>query len=247
MSAAAASWIIMLALLPLGLTAGALTTVAGLGGGQLLVLALAATHGPREALAITAPALLAGNLHRFWMYRRAADRGAALAFAAGAIPAGVVAGWLAVALPPVVLSALLIGSTLLAVARAMGLLHIRARRAAFPVAGAAIGAITATSSGGGLLLAPLLLSTGLGGPAYSATAALCASALHVGRLTGYAAGGSITAATAQASLLLALAIFAGNRLGDRARRFLPPRAEPWVENATLVGCVVLGLVGAALG
>jgi uncharacterized membrane protein YfcA len=231
----------MLLLAALGLGAGALTTLAGLGGGQLLVLALAATHGPRAALAITAPALLAGNLHRWVMYRRAADTRAALAFAAGAVPASILAGWLAVSLPPAVLTALLAGSTLLAVARGVGLLSLRVRRAAFPPAGVGIGALTATSSGGGLLLAPLLLSTGLTGPAYSATASLCASALHVGRLGGYALGGSITGATGGASLLLALAILAGNRVGDRGRRLVPPRAEPWIEHAVLVACVALAI------
>ena len=230
-------------LIALGLSAGALTTVAGLGGGQLLVLALAAVHGPRAALAITAPALLAGNLHRYWLYRRAADGRAAVAFSLGAIPASLLAGWLAVGLPAIALSLLLAASTLLAIARALGLVTFRARRAAFPAAGAAIGALTATSSGGGLLLAPLLLSTGLTGPAYSATASLCASALHLGRLTGYAAGGSITATTLQASVVLAAAIFAGNHLGDSARRFVPRDAEAWIEHGTLIACVVLGLFG----
>jgi uncharacterized membrane protein YfcA len=232
-------------LVALGVPAGMLTTIAGLGGGQLLVLALAAVHGPRAALAISAPALLAGNLHRFLMYRRAADHRAALSFAAGALPASLVAGWLAVALPPLVLSILLAGSTLLAIARAAGVIHLRARRETFPIAGAAIGALSAASSGGGLLLAPLLLSTGLGGAAYSATASLCASALHVGRLTGYAAGGSLTTETLGASAVLALAIFAGNRAGDGARRYVPRRAEPWIEHGTLLACVALGVFGLA--
>src|SRR5262245_36184409 len=48
----------------LGLAAGSLTTVAGQGGGLLLLLACSTLAGPHEALAITAPALLLGNLHR---------------------------------------------------------------------------------------------------------------------------------------------------------------------------------------
>ena len=53
-----------LALAALGTIAGILTTLAGQGGGLFLLLAIAALVGPHEALAITAPALLLGNLHR---------------------------------------------------------------------------------------------------------------------------------------------------------------------------------------
>jgi uncharacterized membrane protein YfcA len=228
-------------LLVLGLLAGALTTVAGLGGGQLLTLVLAAGYGPREALALAAPALLAGNLHRFALYRHDADRRVALAFAAGALPASAAGGWLAVSLPPWLLSALLAGTTLLAVARAAGLIRIAPPPAALPAAGAIIGAICATSSGAGLLLAPLLLSIGLSGPAYVATGALCAAAMHVGRMAGYAAGGSLDGDVLLRSAALAVAIVAGNLAGDRLRRRVPPRAEPWIEHATLIACVGLAI------
>ena len=56
-----ASWTLYVLL---GVLAGALTTVAGLGGGMLLIYALAALGDPHVALAATAPALLVGNLHR---------------------------------------------------------------------------------------------------------------------------------------------------------------------------------------
>lgn len=65
------------ALVPLGLIAGALTTLAGLGGGLMLVGTLSLLYDPRLALAITAPALLVGNLHRATMYRTFIDVGVA--------------------------------------------------------------------------------------------------------------------------------------------------------------------------
>ena len=231
----------MALLLLFGLLAGALTTVAGLGGGQLLVLALASFVGPREALAISAPALLAGNLHRFALYRTHVDRRVALAFAAGALPASALGGWLAVSLPAWLLSVLLGATTLIAVARALGLVKLAPPPSTLPAAGAVIGTICATSSGAGLLLAPLLLSTGLSGPAYVATGALCALSMHVGRVAGYAVGGSIGATTLMQSAALAAAIVAGNVIGDRTRRYLPPGAEPWIEHGVLVVSVVLAV------
>src|SRR5262245_39059853 len=160
------SLIPMVAVVPLiglGLVAGTLTTIAGLGGGQLLVLALAAFIGPRDALIVSAPALLLGNLHRILLYRDHLDLRLGRRFAAGAVPGAIAGGMLAVALPSWFLQTLLIGSTAFAIARAVGWINLRPPTAALPVAGAGIGAFCATSSGAGLLLAPLLLSTGLSG------------------------------------------------------------------------------------
>jgi hypothetical protein len=235
----------MLFLVPLGLFAGALTTVAGLGGGQLLVLALAAVFDARTALVISAPALLAGNLHRLWMYRASADRRVALAFVAGGLPGSVVGGVLAVGLPGWLIQTFLIATTALAIARALGWVSFRPRAAALTPAGFIIGAVCATSSGAGLLLAPLLLSTGLSGAAYVATAAFCAASLHLGRIGGYALGGLFDAHTLASSALLGVAILTGNLLGDRVRRHLDARAATWIEHGTLVACVLLAVLGAS--
>jgi hypothetical protein len=59
----------LLTLVPLGLLAGVLTTVAGMGGGMMLVVVLSLVWDPRVALASTAPALLVGNAHRAYLYR----------------------------------------------------------------------------------------------------------------------------------------------------------------------------------
>ena len=231
-------------LVPLGLAAGALTTVAGLGGGQLLVLALAALFDPRLALVVSAPALLAGNSHRAWMYRGVIDRRVAPAFASGALPGSIVGGVLAVGLPAWILQLFRVATTGLAVARAFGWSQLRPRAAALATAGFVIGAVCAASSGAGLLVAPILLATGLSGRAYVATSAACAVALHLGRIGGYALGGLFDGGTLARSAILAAAILTGNLLGDRLRRHLDARAARWIEHATLVTCVVRALIGA---
>lgn len=236
------SLVMVVPFIGLGIFAGTLTTLAGLGGGQLLILALASLIGPREALVISAPALLIGNLHRIVLYREHLDWSVGRRFIAGALPAAALGGMLAIALPTWVLQGLLIGSAVFAIARAAGWIDLRPPAAALPVAGAGIGAFCATSSGAGLLLAPLLLSTGLTGSKYIATAALCAAAMHVGRLAGYGAGGSFGLASLGSSAIVAAAILLGNFAGDRLRERIPPRAEPWIENGTLAACVTLAIV-----
>ena len=237
----------MMFLVPLGLGAGALTTVAGLGGGQLLVLALAAIFDPRAALVISAPALLAGNLHRLWLYRARADRKVARAFVAGALPGSILGGVVAVGLPAWIIQLLLVSTTGLAIVRALGWFSWRPHTAALAPAGLVIGAICAASSGAGLLLAPILLSTGLSGAAYVATSAACAASLHLGRIGGYALGGLFTGDMLARSALLGVAILTGNLLGDRLRGHLDARASRWIEHGTLVACVVVAVLGVGRG
>src|SRR4051812_11193889 len=102
-----------LALAVSGLLAGVLTTLAGQGGGLFLILIASVLVGPRTALAITAPALLFGNLHRAILFRRALDRGIALRVILGAVPGAFAGGLLAGAMPEWVLRVLLVGLTAL--------------------------------------------------------------------------------------------------------------------------------------
>ncbi len=235
----------MMLLVPLGLAAGALTTVAGLGGGQLLVLALAALFGPRAALVISAPALLAGNLHRLSMYHAHASWRIGLAFVAGALPGSLLGGLVAVELPGLAIQSLLIVTTLLAIARRFGWIQLAPRAAALGPAGFGIGAVCAASSGAGLLVAPLLLSTGLTGAAYVATSSFCAASMHLGRISGYALGGLFTADNLARSAVLGVAILTGNLLGDRLRRRIDARTTTWIEHGTLAACVLLAVIGAS--
>lgn len=227
----------------LGLGAGVLTTVSGLGGGQLLMLALAALLDPRLALVISAPALLVGNIHRFSLYRQYVEKPVARGLILGALPGSILGGLVVVGLPRAVLHALLVGTTALAIARALKWWRPTPPKLALPLIGAFIGAVCATSAGAGLVLAPVLLASGLSGRAYLATAALCASAMHLGRITGYATAGLFTRETLVRSAVVAGAILVGNLLGDRIRNRLPESATTWVEYGAMIACVILALCG----
>src|SRR4051812_31924874 len=117
-----------LAFAGLGLLAGILTTLAGQGGGLFLLLALSVLVGPHEALAITAPALLLGNLHRALLFRTFIDRGIAGRVIAGAIPGAFIGGLLAGAMPAWVLQVMLVGLTFLSIARALKWLGVDGAR-----------------------------------------------------------------------------------------------------------------------
>jgi len=226
----------------LGLFCGALTTVAGMGGGLALVLALSAAADPLTALAISAPALLVGNAHRVWMYRAAADR-ALLKRLAPAAAAGAAAGGLAATgLPPGLIQGLMVAAALAACARVLGLTRWRPGQRSLAPMGLVAGFVTATSGGGGALMGPYLLGRGLSGARLVATGAATFLGIHAARLIAYAAAGVVDGRAAALGLGLAAALAAGNRLGDRLRRRLGAR-ERGLQLGVALAVVALSLAG----
>jgi uncharacterized membrane protein YfcA len=232
-------------LIPLGILAGLLTTIAGLGGGILLQVALSLVVGPRLALAITAPALLVGNLHRAILYRAHVDRAVARSFALGALPGSLVGGLAAVVLPAWAMQGLMVAMAALAVSRHFGWWRWKPSAAVMLPAAAGIGAVSATSGGAGLLVSPLMLSAGLTGERYVSTVAVCAVAMHVGRLAAYSAGGLVTARTLALAAALTAAILVGNTLGARLRGSIPAAMAPRIELGVLGVATTLALAGVA--
>ena len=233
-----------LALALLGLCAGALTTLAGQGGGLFLLLLCSILVGPRSALAITAPALLLGNLHRAVLFRKAIDRSVALRMVLGAVPGAFVGGLLAGTLPEWTLKAMLVGLTLLAIARALHWLSFDVPRWMLGPAGLVIGSMTGTAGGAGVLFTPVLLSAGLTGRAFIGTIATVAFATHAGRVVAYAANGLFTRELFLPIVVVSAAIAAGNALAERLRSRLSATATTRLEYGVLVGCVAISVAGA---
>ena len=211
----------------------------------MLVVALTAMRGAREALAMTSPALLLSNAHRAWMFRRTIDRKVASAFAMGAIPGALVGGLAVPSIPPRALSVLLVVSTISALARSRGLFQLRARASTIAPAGTVIGALAATSGGAGMLVGPLYLSLGLSGAAYVGTVAISGVALHIGRVIGYGAVGLLSASLVPDALTLLAGLVAGNAVARRLRTRFTSESEARIELASLTLATVLAVFGVA--
>ena len=246
----------------LGAGAGLLTTLAGLGGGMMLVITLSWIYGPDVALASTAPALLIGNGHRAWLLRTplfakdAADETAAtpaeppptafrvaMMFSAAALPAAFVGGLVAVSVPMDVLRWLLLGVTVLALARQAGWIRWQPTAAALLPAAVLSGFLTATSGGGSLVMAPSLLAVGLRGDRYVAAGSTIALMMHIGRVPAYAVGGWFNQETLSGAALLVVAIVIGNALGTRLRRHLSDRWLLIITYLTLLAAVTMAWLG----
>lgn len=222
--------------LALGLFAGALTTIAGLGGGSILLLGLSILWDPWRALATTAPALLIGNAHRASLFRREIDWRTAGHFLVGALPGSLVGGLFVDAVPAGVLYGAMGVMVGLALLRSVGALKFTPPRGVMVPAGIVIGLITAGAGGGGVLVAPLLLAAGLTGPAYVGTGAVIAVGMHLGRFTGYGLDGLVGFDTVVDALGVAAAITVGNLLGKATRRHIREVASRRIE----IGALFMG-------
>jgi len=235
----------VLVLAAVGMAAGVLTSLAGQGGGLFLLLVASLLVGPHDALVTTAPALLLGNFHRAWLYRRSIDRPIAWRMTVGGLPGALLGGLFAGLMPASVINVVLVVMTALAIAKALGLLRFTVPRAALAPAGFGIGAMTGTAGGAGVLLAPVLLSSGLSGPAFVGTSSVVAVVTHLGRVAAYGTTGMFgdPATVAVRAATLALAIFGGNALAEKLRPLLTPRGVSRIEYGTLVLCVTLSVAG----
>ncbi len=209
----------------LGVAAGALTTVAGMGGGLLLLLSMGVASDVLTALAASSPALLIGNLHRSFLYRNSVDWGIVRAFVLGAVPGALLGALVAVAVPGWAVNLLLLGMTLFTLARARGLARVAPPRGAMLPAGFVIGGLTGSAGGAAVLTAPLFLSSGLVGDAYVGTLSVSAVGMHAGRIGGYLLGGLFESTRAR----LRSAVY-----GRRARRKLR-RSPPEDLGAPIAG------------
>ncbi len=233
-----------LQLAALGGLAGILTTLAGQGGGLFLLLAIAALASPHDALAITAPALLIGNLHRALLFRRAIAWTVAARVIAGAIPGAFVGGLVAGAMPAWALRCTLVMLTFLSIARAMKWLHFGVPLRSLAPAGFVIGAMTGTAGGAGILFAPVMLSVGLRSAAYIGTTSAVALATHTGRVIAYTSNGLFSRDLLVPTIAVAVAITAGNSIGERVRKHLSDRVSVRLEYGVLVVCVLISLFSA---
>lgn len=230
--------------LALALFAGVLTTVAGVGGGAVLLLSLSVLWDPWRALATTAPALLIGNAHRAGLFRGAIDWRTAGAVLAGALPASLIGGMVVDGVPAGVLYGAMSLMVALALLRQLGVLRFEVSPRSMTPAGVVIGLITAGAGGGGVMVAPLLLAAGLSGGAYIGTGAVIACGMHLGRLTGYGLDGLVGGQTLIEALALAAAITAGNLLGRRVRAGLAEAATKRIEFGALFMGVGLAVFAA---
>jgi uncharacterized membrane protein YfcA len=227
----------------LGTGAGVLNTISGFGGGLLLTLVLATLLGPTSALVVAAPALAVWHLHRALGYREHINRAVALPFIVAAVPSAVIGSLLAASVPEWMIALALLVSTCMGVAQAFKWIPTElGARALMPGAGA-IGFLAGSCGGGGPLLPPTLMSAGLSGRSFVATAAVSTLAIQLVRVGTYASTGMLTRELVPRMIAVALGLIVGNALGRRVARHVDDADMELCTRITLAVAIVLGVWG----
>ena len=233
----------MFLLAALGTLAGLITTLSGFGGGLLLVTALALIWDPLSALTLSSLALLAGNAQRLWLFRHDWDRRLAMPIVLGAIPGALLGALFATKAPVWILQVAIVAMTLLSTLRLLAKTPPTLPRYLLAPGAFGVGALSATTGGGGFLLGPLLLSAGATGGRYIAVAASAGTAIHFFRIAGYGAGGMIHLDLIGSVVIITIAILLGNLLGRYVRIRMGATRIRWIEYGAPVVCACLALAG----
>ena len=227
------------------LLASTLAGVTGFGGAAVLLPALVAIFGIREAVPILTVAQLIGNASRVWFNRRELNWHVVAWFALGALPLALLGGYLFAKAPLAPLTRLLGVFLLLVVVWR----HARPKPASFPVASfAGIGAgasfLSALLGSVGPIMAPFFLGYGLVKSAYIGTEALSTVVMRIATLFAYHQTAVLTAFDVWIGLLLGPVMILGSFLGKRIVDRLPEKVFVAIIEGVLV---VAGLLFLILG
>ncbi|WP_157244936.1 sulfite exporter TauE/SafE family protein [Nonomuraea typhae] len=218
-----------------------LSSVGGVGGSVLMLLAFTMLFGMRIALPVLALAQLVSNGGRVWFNRRAVRWRLLIWYAAGAVPFAV-AGGLVMPLLPVEPLKRLLGMFLIAVIvwRRVQTSPGVPRDGAFVVIGAGTGLGSSLFGAAGSLAAPFFLAKGLAGAAYIGTEAAASLIIHVSKVAAYGAGDLLSQHVIVLGLGLTPAIVAGAWLGKKTlARMSAGIFGMVVEAGTLASAVLL--------
>lgn len=221
-----------------------LSSVGGVGGGVLMLVAFTALFGLQVALPTLTLTQLASNGGRVWFNRRAVQWRLIRWYALGAIPFALVGGLLLPYVPVEPLKRVL-GAFLIVTIFWRRFRPARAVPAdkTFAAIGAGCGLASALFGAAGPLAAPFFLVKGFIGSAYIGTEAAASLIVHLTKIVAYGAGSLLSVHVLQLGLALTPAIVAGAWLGKATVARMNAHAFVLVIEAGMLVAAILLLAG----
>ncbi|MFI7108302.1 sulfite exporter TauE/SafE family protein [Nonomuraea sp. NPDC050227] len=221
-----------------------LSSVGGVGGGVLMLIALTALFGLQVALPTLTLTQLASNGGRVWFNRRAVQWRLIKWYALGAVPFALAGGLLLPYVPVEPLKRVL-GAFLVVTVFWRRFQPVRAVPAdkTFAAIGAGCGLVSALFGAAGPLAAPFFLVKGLIGGAYIGTEASASLVIHLTKIVAYGAGSLLSVHVLLLGLALTPAVVAGAWLGRRTVARMNAQALVLVIEAGIVVAAILLIAG----
>jgi uncharacterized membrane protein YfcA len=224
--------------------AASLAAVTGFGGAALLLPVLVLAFGPRDAIPILTVAQLIGNASRVWFNRREVDWRVVGWYAVGAVPFGLLGGFL-FARAPLSLLTRGLGVFLILVVAWRRLRRRPPRRPplrSFALIGGTASLVSALVGSVGPLMAPLFLAYGLVRGAYIGTEAMATVVTHVTKIVAYQQTATLSAPSLVTGLALGPVMVAGSFAGKRIVDRLPEHVFVLLIEVTMLAAGILFLV-----
>jgi uncharacterized membrane protein YfcA len=207
-------------ILAIAVLSGLLSGLSGFGAGLMLTAFLVPVAGAKPTVALLAVAMVITNLGRITAFGEWPDLRRAALVLAGSVPAMVPCAWLLARISDA-LAGLIVAIALLA---SLALRRL-AKRAEFHVGpaglvagGAAVGGISGLSTGGGVMIIPLLLSAGMAGATLIATDAAISLTLHIARSLAFQRFDLLDGQLFVLGLILGVATIPGSLIAARLVR-----------------------------
>jgi uncharacterized membrane protein YfcA len=221
-----------------------LSSVAGFGGGALLLPVFTGLFGLRVAVPVLTLTQIASNGGRVWFNRRHLEWRIIARFSAGAVPLAIVGGLLLAHAPLAPLKRIL-GIFLITV---VVWRHLRPRPKppsdkAFVAVGAASGLGSALLGSVGPLTAPFFLAKGYTRAVFIGTEAACALLMHAAKISAYGASNLLSVRVLLLGVAMTPATLAGAWAGKKILVRLSDRVFVILVESGLVVAGVLFLAG----
>ena len=225
-------------LLALGVAvlSGLLSGLSGFGAGLMMSAFLVPVVGAKPTVALLAVAMVITNLGRIHAFGHRPDLRRAAYVLLGAIPAMVPCAWLLARISDAA-AGLIVAIALLAsigLRRIVRHADLRVGPGGLVTGGAVVGGLSGLSTGGGVMIIPLLLGVGLGGAALIATDAAISLTLHIARTLAFQRFSLLDAQLFVLGIILGFATVPGSWLAARLVR----RAGTALHTAALEALVV---------
>jgi uncharacterized membrane protein YfcA len=223
------------------LGASVITAIAGVGGAIVLSFVLTPILGPAALVQTISVAMLINNLTKINVFRKGIDWSQCLFVVACAAPGCVIGSLIYSSLSERAIT-ILLGVFLIAIVIFKWWLPQDTGRWPRWVVGCAsfvYGVLTGTTIGGGILLLPILMGTGLTGMALIGTDAACGLAMHLVKTTVFGSNGVLTLQYAVIGALIGIVMIPGAYIARAILRRMPLK----VHERIIDGVIVIGGLG----